>query len=71
MGDRFGIFGAVIRIRKLSLLFVMTLRIPNRHLKSQIGKNLNMSIPYVGSINAKIKPNPETDPIEEVMAVTP
>jgi len=25
MRDRFGIFGAVIRIRKLSLLFVMTL----------------------------------------------
>ena len=30
MRDRFGIFGAVIRIRKLSLLLVMTLRIPNR-----------------------------------------
>jgi len=40
------------------------------HLKGQIGKNLNLSIPYVGSINAKIKPNPETDPIEEVMVAT-
>jgi hypothetical protein len=30
MRDRFGIFGAVIRIRKLSLLLVMTLRMPNR-----------------------------------------
>ena len=29
MRDRFGIFCAVIRIRKLSLLLVMTLRIPN------------------------------------------
>jgi len=29
MRDRFGIFGAVIRIRKLSQLLVMTLRIPN------------------------------------------
>jgi len=29
-----------------------------------------MSIPYVGSINAKIEPNPETDQIEEVMAAT-
>ena len=29
MRDRFGIFGAVIRIRKLSLLWVMTLRMPN------------------------------------------
>ena len=29
MRDRFGIFGAVIRIRKLSLLLVMMLRIPN------------------------------------------
>jgi len=37
------------------------------HLKGQIGKNLNLSIPYVGSINAKIEPNPETDPIEEVI----
>jgi len=30
MRDRFGIFGAVIRIRKLSLLLVMTLKMPNR-----------------------------------------
>jgi len=28
MRDRFGIFGAVIRIRKLSLLLVITLRMP-------------------------------------------
>jgi len=40
------------------------------HLKGQIGKNLNLSIPYVGSINAKIEPNPKTDPIEELMAAT-
>jgi len=40
------------------------------HLKGQIGKNLNLSIPYFGSINTKIKPNPKTDPIEEVMAAT-
>jgi len=39
------------------------------HLKGQIGQNLNLSIPYVGSINAKIESNPKTDPIEEVMAV--
>jgi hypothetical protein len=31
MRDRFGIFGAVIRIRKLSLLLVMTLRMPNNY----------------------------------------
>ena len=31
MRDRFDIFGAVIRIRKLSLLLVMTLRMPNKH----------------------------------------
>ena len=42
----------------------------SRHLKGQIGKNLNLSIPYVGSINAKVEPNPETDPLEEVMAAT-
>jgi len=30
MRDRFGIFGAIIRIRKLSLLLVMTLRMPNK-----------------------------------------
>jgi len=30
MGDRFGIFGTVIKIRKLSLLLVVMLRIPNR-----------------------------------------
>ena len=30
MRDRFGIFGTVTRIRKLSLLLVMMLRIPNR-----------------------------------------
>ena len=29
MRDRFGIFGTVIRIRKLSLLLVVMLRIPN------------------------------------------
>jgi len=29
MRDKFGIFGTVIRIRKLSLLLVMMLRIPN------------------------------------------
>ena len=29
MRDRFGIFGTVIRTRKLSLLLVMTLRMPN------------------------------------------
>jgi len=40
------------------------------HLKGQIGKNLNLSIPYVGSINTKIEPNPKTDLIEEVMAAT-
>ena len=40
------------------------------HLKGQIGKNLNLSIPYVGSINAKIKLNPKTDPIEEVIVAT-
>jgi len=38
MRDRFGIFGAVIRIRKLSLLLVVTLRIPNKvHEKEQNG----------------------------------
>ena len=31
MGDRFGIFGAIIRIRKLSLLLVVKLRMPNTH----------------------------------------
>jgi len=40
------------------------------HLKGQLGKNLNLSIPYVGSINAKIEPNLKTDPIEEVIAAT-
>ena len=29
MRDRFGIFGTVIRNKKLSLLLVMTLRMPN------------------------------------------
>jgi len=40
------------------------------HLKGQIGKNLNLSIPYVGSINAKIELNRETDSVEEVMVAT-
>ena len=31
MRDRFGIFGTVTRIRKLSLLLVVMLRIPNKH----------------------------------------
>ena len=31
MRDRFGIFGTIIKIRKLSLLLVMMLRIPNKH----------------------------------------
>ena len=31
------------------------------HLKGQIGKNLNLSIPYLGSINAKIESNPKTE----------
>jgi len=42
----------------------------SRHLKGHIGKNLNLSIPYVDSINAKIEQNSETDPIEEVMVAT-
>jgi hypothetical protein len=36
MRDRFGIFGAVIRIRKLSLLLVVMLRMPNSHHTLQI-----------------------------------
>jgi len=32
MRDRFGIFGTVTRIRKLSLLLIMMLRIPNTQL---------------------------------------
>ena len=34
MRDRFGIFGTVTRFRELSLLLVMMLRIPNKHLKA-------------------------------------
>ena len=45
-------------------------RLHSGHLKGQIGKNLNLSVPYVNSINAKTKPNPKTDPIEEVMVAT-
>jgi len=37
------------------------------HLKGHVGKNLNMSIPYVSSINTKFEPNPETDQIEELV----
>jgi len=37
MMDRFGIFGAVIRIRKLSLLLVVTLRMPNKDLEITFG----------------------------------
>jgi len=40
------------------------------HLKGQIGKNLNLSIPYVDSIDAEIEPNPKTDLMEEVMVAT-
>ena len=40
------------------------------HLKGEIRNNLNLSIPYVGSINAKIEPKSKTDPMEEVMAAT-
>jgi hypothetical protein len=40
MRDRFGIFGAVIRIRKLSLLLVMTLRMPNSQLSRYTGRVL-------------------------------
>jgi len=42
----------------------------NGHLKGQIEKDLNLCIPYVVSINAKIEPNPETKLIEEMMAAT-
>jgi len=42
----------------------------NGHLKGQIGKNLNLCIPYVGSINAKIELNHKIELIEEVMAAT-
>jgi len=42
MRDRFGIFGAVIRNRKLSLLLVMTLRMPNSY--AQVGGALNSGI---------------------------
>jgi len=45
-------------------------RFHSGHLKGHIGKKLNLSIPYVGSINAKIEPKPKTDLIEEVMAAT-
>jgi len=45
-------------------------RFHSGHLKGQIRKNLKVFVPYVGSINAKIEPNPKTDPIEEVMAAT-
>ena len=40
MRDRFGIFGAVIRIRKLSLLLVMTLRMPNKRQLQQFGSTM-------------------------------
>ena len=40
MRDRFGIFGTVIRIRKLSLLLVMMLRIPNRLVGREDGNGL-------------------------------
>jgi len=40
MRDRFDIFGAVIRIRKLSLLLVATLRMPNRHLADEMVMDL-------------------------------
>lgn len=36
-------------------------------LKGHLGKGLDLSIPFVGSINAKTEPLPEPDPIEEVM----
>ena len=38
MRDRFGIFGTVIKIRKLSLLLVMMLRIPNSKSRRFLGK---------------------------------
>jgi len=38
MRDRFGIFGAVIRIRKLSQLLVVTLRMPNTYHPQTGGK---------------------------------
>jgi len=38
MRDRFGIFGTVTRIRKLSLLLVVMLRIPNTRQKSYYDK---------------------------------
>jgi len=51
MRDRFGIFGAVIRIRKLSLLLVVTLRMPNNYLgpfvKSQNYEYILVAVDYV------------------------
>jgi len=49
MRDRFGIFGAVIKIRKLSLLLVMTLRIPNN----------KAEIKCMGSIGGKTPTEPK------------
>ena len=36
MRDRFGIFDVVIRIRKLSLFLVVTLRMPNSHYRRRL-----------------------------------
>ena len=49
MRDRFGIFGAVIRIRELILLLVVTLRIPNtRHpAVGALGVSLSTPSPVV------------------------
>jgi len=48
MGDRFGIFGAVIRNRKLSLLLVITLRMPNKVLDWKVPTSVHEVRSFLG-----------------------
>jgi len=60
MRDRFDIFGAVIRIRKLSLLLVVTLRMPNSEALGVMPQSLNGSDPLYTLSEPHLPPIPFT-----------
>ena len=56
--DRFGIFSTVTRIRKLSLLLVVMLRIPNRWLASFLCPSLPLTDDGEGHLHHHLLENP-------------
>jgi len=68
MRDGFGIFGTVTRIRKLSLLLVMMLRIPNSHMSIQSASEaINRDPPSILHFSRSVSVNqPAVQPSSKV-----